>query len=113
MAIEYNPQKGDIGTEFVITIKDKGIVVPIASATKKEFKFVDPSGNVTVKEAAFVSDGNDGKLTYTTIEGDLYAAGEWKIQAYVEMISWTGNTKIGTFTVEDNYEPEPDPEPGD
>lgn len=109
MASTDNPQKGDIGTEFIITIKKKGVVVPIQSATVKQFKFVDPSGNVTVKDAAFYTDGVDGKLIYTTVEGDLYEAGEWKIQVYIELLTWQGHTKKGAFTVDDNYE-EPEPE---
>jgi hypothetical protein len=111
MAEEYNPQKGDIGTEFIVTVKNKGVVVPLSSATIKQMLFVDPSGNVNVKEAEFVTNGDDGKLKYETIEGDLYEHGEWKIQVYVEMLSWSGHTKKGSFKVEDNFEPEEEPIP--
>lgn len=110
MATSDNPQKGDIGTVFYITIKKNGVVVPLQTATVKTFKFIDPAGVITEKTASFSTDGSNGVLKYTTIEGDLHTAGEWKIRPYVSMPTWTGHAKKVPFTVDDVEENTEDPE---
>lgn len=95
-------QEGDIGTVFEITLKDGDAVLPIDSATLMRMIFRKHDGAILEKPASFTTDGLDGKLQYVTVEGDLDQAGEWKVQAYVELPSWKGHSKEGSFTVRRN-----------
>lgn len=104
MAAEIH--KGDIGTRFLITIKDEdGIAKPIGSYTTKQFIFEKPSGNLVTKTASFYTDGSDGKLYYTTLSGDLDEEGAWKLQVYIHDGSTNyRKSNVGTFRVHSNLE---------
>lgn len=77
---------GDIGTEFRITIKDDTTVVDLSTASELYLIFKKPgtSGTVT-KTASLHTDGTDGIITYTTVEGDMDEVGTWKVQAKIVM----------------------------
>ena len=77
--------KGDIGTQFVLTLTDDGAVVDISASTTKQFYFRKPDGSAKTVTAEFVTDGTDGQLKYTTVSGDIDQAGYWEIQARIEM----------------------------
>jgi hypothetical protein len=74
----------DIGTTFVVTIND-----------------LTSSGGSAVA-AGFTTDGTDGKIEYTTVDGDLNGAGNWEIQAKVVTPSGTWSTGVGYFKVYEN-----------
>jgi hypothetical protein len=74
----------DVGTQFVLTIKDGDDVVDISNVTTKQIIYHKPSEEVVTKAGSFYTDGTDGKLAYTTVSGDLSELGIWKAQAYVE-----------------------------
>lgn len=57
------------------------------------------SGTMLTKAGSFTTDGTDGKLSYTTIAGDLSVAGEWKASASIVMTGWTGQTTQHGFYV--------------
>jgi hypothetical protein len=93
---------GDIGTVIRATIVDGDDAVDVSSASdtgEKLFTFIKPGGQKVVKAAAFDSDGTDGVLKYTTVEGDLDLPGNWTFQAYVALTSWQGHSSEGTFEV--------------
>ena len=96
----------DIGTKFLITIKDADAVVDIsgtgATAANKRIIFKKPSGTTVDQAASFDSDGVDGKLYYTTVSGDLDEDGIWKIQAKVIITGQTFHSDIHTFKVHRN-----------
>lgn len=93
---------GDIGTVFEITITDCTAAVDISTATDMSVVFRKPDGTVVENEASFLTDGEDGKLIYTTIAGDIDQKGTWKIQAKVVMPSGSWSSNIDSFKVYEN-----------
>lgn len=96
--------KGDIGTQFQVTIKDGSAAVDISSATTKLLKFKKPSGTVLEKPALFYTDGSDGILKYDIVSGDLSEVGTWFLQGFVVFDSGTFNSDITKFKVHKNLE---------
>ena len=93
---------GDIGTVFVVTVKDDTTVVNISAATTKQIIFMAPDGGKLTKTASLTTDGTDGKMQWTTIANDLDEPGTWKIQGKVVLAAGTWYTDISTFVVEGN-----------
>lgn len=93
---------GDVGTMFIATLVEDGVALDISAATTLEVVFAKPDGTAATRTAVFYSDGTDGKIRYATITGDLDQDGKWKVQAYVEMPSWSGHSDIATFRVYSN-----------
>jgi len=95
--------KGDIGTIFLLTLRDGGTAVNVASASStKNIIFKKPSGEVITKGAAFNSDGSDGKIKYTTVLGDLNEVGYWEMQAEVVITAGTFKSEVEGFLVKRN-----------
>lgn len=94
-------QQGTIGAVFELTVLDNtGAIVNLSSASTKQILFRKPSKTTVTKDAAFTTNGTDGKLRYTTTsEDDLDKAGAWQMQAYVVTPTVTGHTQIVSFTV--------------
>jgi hypothetical protein len=93
----------DIGTVFRATVTDEdGNIVDLSSATTKTFLFGKPSGSVLTKSASFTTDGTDGKLYYTSIEGDIDSHGTWTFQVFVDFGSTQWYTNITKFKVYKN-----------
>ena len=96
----------DIGTKFLVTIKDGDSVVDISGtgsdAANKRIIFKKPSGSTVDQAASFNSDGTDGKLYYTTVSDDLDEDGIWKMQAKVIISAQTFRSDIHTFKVHRN-----------
>lgn len=75
----------DYGTELRITVKEDDVAVDISTATVTEFLIRKPDGTLLTVNADFYTDGMDGALTYTTVEGDTDIAGNYKFQARIEI----------------------------
>ena len=60
------------------------------------------SGTSTTKTASFNTDGTDGKIKYTSVDGDFNEVGTWRIQAKVVMGGGTFRSDVGTFKVHEN-----------
>lgn len=82
---------GDEGTEIVL---DCGITT--TTATVRSI-LARKSNGVLVTWSA-VQDGTSS-IKHTTSSGDLDVAGEWKLQAYVEMPGWKGKGAVAKLTV--------------
>jgi hypothetical protein len=84
---------GQVGLPFTLLINEDGNAVDVSTATSvKTIIFVQPDGATVTKAANFLTTGIDGKITYTTIAGDLSLPGVWTIQGYVETATqklWT------------------------
>lgn len=98
---------GDLGTVFVLTVKDGVNLVDLSSATTKQILFEKPSGVLLTKTAQFVTDGRDGQLSYTTLAGDLNEPtgnkpARWKMQAYVVTPAGAWHSDIVSFLVYPN-----------
>lgn len=89
----------DIGTLFIVTVKDGSVAVDISDATVKQIIFKAKRKGTFSKDATFYTDGSDGKLTYTSVEGDLSETGSWQLQAYVETPAGKWHSDIVNFTV--------------
>ena len=91
--------KGDIGTQFTVTVQDGTTVVDISTASTKQLIFKKPGGTILTKSTSFVTDGTDGKMQYVSVDGDLSDDGVWKMQGNVIIGGNTFSTDITSFKV--------------
>ena len=91
--------KGDIGTQFTVTVQDGTTVVDISTARTKQLIFKKPGGTILTKSTSFVTDGTDGKMQYVSVDGDLSDDGVWKMQGKVIIGGNTFSTDITSFKV--------------
>lgn len=103
----------DDGTEFIVEFVEcdssglAPVMVPIdiSGASVRKIIFEKPDGAVLKVDAAFVTDGTDGKIKYSSVgdpeaqTGDLDQEGKWRIQGRVELPGGTWTSTIGTFRV--------------
>lgn len=94
----------DIGTIFLVTIKEATVAQDVSSATTKQLLFKNPSGTVLTKTAVFNTNGTDGKIKYTTVSGDLSIWGSWQLQAYIVLPTGEWHTDVVNFEVYKNVE---------
>ena len=78
-----NINEDDFGHIGKLTCKEDGSAADISTYTTKQFVMTDPAGAATIKTAAFDSDGSDGILKYTLIDGDIDLSGNWQVQARI------------------------------
>ncbi len=76
----------DVDTELAADISGYSATI--------EMLFTDPSGTVTAKGATFDTDGTDGVIKYTTEDGLINKAGDWRVRGRVQ----GGSTKLSTVT---------------
>lgn len=95
----------DIGTRFLVTVKDGTSVVDISSATSLVIDFRKPDDTIINRTGSTLGDGSasSGVMYYDTVAGDMDAAGNWKLQGKITLSS-TGvfYTDIHTFKVHRN-----------
>lgn len=97
--------QNDIGTRFLITVKDDGNLVNISGvdgSTVHEINFRKPSDTIITRNATLQDFGISGVMFYDTLAGDLDEAGLYKLQAKVTVPSGTYYTDIYTFKVHSN-----------
>lgn len=97
-----DPHVDDIGTVFQVYLRDGETAIDVSGATTKQIKFEDAEGTVTTQTAAFLTDGTDGVITYTTVADDLSVAGKWKIQGFVVLAGGTWHSEVEVFHVQEN-----------
>lgn len=93
---------GDAGTVLEITVLSSGSPLNISTATTKQFLLRPPRGSSVTRSALFVTDGTDGKLSYTTTATDLVTVGTWKLQAYVVLPTGAWRSDIQYLRVHAN-----------
>jgi GDSL-like Lipase/Acylhydrolase family len=72
---------GDVGRPLNLQLfEDDGTTPLNVSTATVIFSLYDPTGNVSTRTAAFITDGTDGKVGYLTVANDL-TVGNWQIQA--------------------------------
>ena len=93
----------DIGTRFLITVKDDGVAVDVSSGVR-QIHIRKPDDTTLNKVGAIISSGSasSGIMYYDTIAGDLDEVGHYKLQAKVAIPSGTYYTDIYTFKVHCN-----------
>ncbi len=92
----------DVGTRFLITVKENGSGVDISSAEALSIFIRKPDDTLIARSGTLNSDGTDGKMYYDTASGDLNAAGHYKLQGRVSLSSSTYYTTIYNFQVHCN-----------
>ena len=92
----------DIGTKFLLTVKDGDAAVDISSASTKQIIIKKPSGTVLTKNASFETDGTNGQINYTIIATDLDEVGTYQLQGKVIITDGTFRTDITKFKVHRN-----------
>ena len=106
---------GDIGTVFYAIVKDEtSAYVNISTASPRQMFFRKPDATVLTKTATYVTvyTGTDpdviagvaanAVMQWTTINGDLSAAGAWSVQGRVVIGAGTWSTDTHAFTVDAN-----------
>ena len=78
-------QLNDIGNVLVLTItkRSDGTVYDASGASTKQILLRKPLGGLLTKTAIFTTDGTDGKIQYTSIDGYLDEQGKWMIQGFL------------------------------
>ena len=81
------PQVDAVGLVFraIIYDGDDGTtIVDLSPYTTKNFIVKKPNGTGFTRAASFYTDGTDGMVQFTTIDGDLSIGGMYKYQVYFE-----------------------------
>lgn len=93
--------ENDEGIDITITIEEDGVAVDLSTASVKQLQFRYPDRTGVAKDAAFVTDGSDGKLKFTTTADFLTPAGRWGVQGYVEISTQKWHTQIAEIVVKE------------
>ena len=97
--------KDDVGTRFLITVKDDGNLVNISGVSGgsiHQVSFRKPSDTIIERNATLQDYGISGVMFYDSVAGDLDEAGVYKLQAKVIVPSGTYYTDLYTFKVHSN-----------
>lgn len=75
----------DVGAPMTATIIDPetNAALDISNATTTDYRVRKPDQTTATWAAAFVTDGSDGKITYSTKPGDLDQAGTWLLEGHI------------------------------
>lgn len=96
-------RKYDIGTQVVDTLIDQdGQIIDLAPTTVRQMIFRKTDGTILTKTASLLTDGSDGKLAYSMINGDLDQVGKWVQQSYIELPTGKWRGTLNPFTVYTN-----------
>lgn len=75
---------GDTLNYKALCVEDAG-VLDVSSVETKQIEFKKPvSGDILTKDAAFVTNGSDGALSYQFQPDELNESGTWRARPYVE-----------------------------
>jgi hypothetical protein len=83
----------DYGTRIILVVEEEGEPLDISTATNLQYEFTRPDGTVLTVSAGFETDGEDGRLLYTTVNGNINTVGLWKVRASFTMGSWVGRSR--------------------
>ena len=70
-------------------------------------RFEKPTGVSTDRVGNWNTDGTDGVMQYTSVDGDLDTSGKWRIQAILTTPLGQWKSEIETFWVSENLDPPP------
>jgi len=86
MANNSNIHVGDVGSNFLFTIKDGDDIVDISGQTLLQIILDKPDRTQVTKTGILYTDGTDGIVKWTTAaSSDLDIPGWWRAQAYIEI----------------------------
>ena len=87
-------------TLTVINMKTEA-VIDLSGASLIEFRLRANLLKAVAKAetAAFVTDGQDGQIQFTTSKTTFDVSGDWNVQAYIEMAGYEGYTTSNVLKV--------------
>jgi len=98
--------QNDIGTRFLLTVKDGSDLVDISEASALQVDFRKPSDTVISRAGSRFNDGSSvsGVMYYDIVAGDLDEVGKYKLQGKIFLGGGSGTfyTDIHTFKVHCN-----------
>lgn len=92
-------QVGDAGAQFRLTIKRGDESANVSTVLAKSMTFTRPDGSNFQQDAGFYTDGSDGIICYTTVASDLNMAGDWSVQARVDLGDSDFESEVHSFVV--------------
>jgi NAD/NADP transhydrogenase alpha subunit len=92
----------DVGTRFLITVKEDSTVVDISGAESLSIFIRKPDDTLLARSGNLHTDGTDGKMYYDLASGDVNVAGHYKLQGRVSLSSSTYYTNVYNFQVHCN-----------
>jgi len=94
----------DVGTRFLVTVEDDGVVVNISGATLRQLTFLKPSDDTMVKTASIIANdsASSGIMYYDTVAEDLDEVGVYKMQGKITLPSGSFYSNIVSFQVHPN-----------
>ena len=94
----------DIGTQFLVTVKDGSSTVDLSNASALQINFRKPSDVIVNRTGSTIGDGSStsGVMYYDSVAGDLDEVGNYKLQGKVTLTGGTYYTDIHTFKVHCN-----------
>ncbi len=92
----------DVGTRFLITVKEDSTVVDISGAESLNIYIRKPDDTLLARSGNLHTDGTDGKMYYDLASGDVNVAGHYKLQGRVSLSSSTYYTNVYNFQVHCN-----------
>jgi len=99
---------GDYGTIFEVTLIDPNTssADDVSSANNKEFLFRNPAGTLTTVSGTFKTDGSDGIIQYTVLDGDsiIESTGPWSLQIRITSTAGQWTSEKENFTVFPNLD---------
>jgi len=103
--IQEKVYRGDIGTAIGISLFDpvKQANVVIDTYNAIVLNVLKPDGITQVQWSANLS-LNKSEIFHVTVSGDLDQAGDYKIQAYLDLATWQGHTSTTILHVNDLFE---------
>lgn len=94
---------GDIGTQILVAVVNQdGGEADLSLAVSTIYSIEKPNGVILEVEADLYTDGQDGMLTYSSVDGDFDVAGIYKIQPRITFASGSYSGSIQSFRVYKN-----------
>ena len=94
---------GDWGTQIILKVMEDDAIVNLASASgSMDIIARKGDGTLVTWDATFVTDGTDGRMSYTTVANDINVPGTWRLQGFITMPTGAWKTTIATLEVSDN-----------
>jgi hypothetical protein len=79
--------KGNIGTVVTVEIDT---TEDISSAETLQLLVTKPGGSEVAWDGEYSTSDGKKYISYTTIEGDLDEAGDYYVQPYIDIVTWSG-----------------------
>jgi len=84
---------GDVGTVIILDCGSN-----VSTATVRKMRARMPNGGI--KEFTASADTNN-TIKYVLLDGDFNVAGNWQVQAYIDMPGWKGRGEWAAVQVKD------------